>query len=131
MKLLLFDGVCNLCNSTVQWIIRHDPEGKIQFAALQSDAAQVYLERFNFDTKNFNSLLFIDDNGVHTESSGALHIAKTLDGLYGFLATLGFFIPTFIRDSLYRFIAKNRYRFWGQRKECMLPTPELRKRFLN
>lgn len=130
MNLLLFDGVCNLCNSTVLWVIKQDKNAKIRFAPLQSQVAQGYLKQYNFNLKTFNSLIFITDEGVYTESEGALRLAQQLGGSYRVLATIGLYFPTFLRDSVYRFVAKNRYKIWGVREACMLPTPELKSRFL-
>ena len=130
MNLLLFDGVCNLCNSTVLWVIKRDKNSKIRFAPLQSEVAQGYLKQHGFDLKTFNSLIFITDEGVYTESEGALRLGQQLGGGYRVLATIGLYFPPFLRDSVYRFVAKNRYKVWGVREVCMLPTPELKSRFL-
>ena len=127
--LLLFDGVCNLCNSSVQFIIRHDPEQKFLFASLQSDKGQEILKELGLNAKEFNSLILIENGKAYMRSTGALRIARHLSGLWKFLYIF-IIIPSFIRDFLYNFVAHNRYRFFGKKDHCMIPTPELKARFL-
>lgn len=127
--LLLFDGVCNLCNSSVQFIIRHDPEKKFLFASLQSDKGQEILKELGLNNKEFNSLILIENGKAYMRSTGALKIARHLSGLWKFLYIF-IIIPSFIRDFLYNFVAHNRYRFFGKKDHCMIPTPELKARFL-
>ena len=127
--LLLFDGVCNLSNSSVQFIIRHDPEQKFLFASLQSDKGQEILKELGLNNKEFNSLILIENGKAYMRSTGALRIARHLSGLWKFLYIF-IIIPSFIRDFLYNFVAHNRYRFFGKKDHCMIPTPELKARFL-
>ena len=127
--LLLFDGICNLCNSSVQFIIRHDPEQKFLFASLQSDKGQEILKELGLNAKEFNSLILIENGKAYMRSTGALRIARHLSGLWKFLYIF-IIIPSFIRDFLYNFVAHNRYRFFGKKDHCMIPTPELKARFL-
>ncbi len=127
--LLLFDGICNLCNSSVQFIIRHDPEQKFLFASLQSDKGQEILKELGLNNKEFNSLILIENGKAYMRSTGALRIARHLSGLWKFLYIF-IIIPSFIRDFLYNFVAHNRYRFFGKKDHCMIPTPELKARFL-
>lgn len=127
--ILLFDGVCNLCNSSVQFIIRHDPEQKFVFTSLQSDKGREILKELGLNTEVFNSLVFIEKGQAFTHSTGALKIARQLNGLWKFLYIF-IIIPKPIRDFLYTFIANNRYRFFGKKDYCMMPSPELKSRFI-
>jgi predicted DCC family thiol-disulfide oxidoreductase YuxK len=129
---VLFDGVCNLCNSAVQWLIARDPEGRFAFASLQSRAAHEVLAAAGVeDTSGLpDSIVLVDPAGVHVRSAAALRIA----GLLGFpynLARIAFLVPRPLRDAVYRLIARHRYRWFGRRDVCMLPTPELAARFLD
>lgn len=128
-SILLFDGVCNLCNGLVLFIIKRDPDERFLFASLQSDPAQHLLRRFHFNKNYFDSLVLIQGNKVYTRSTAVLHLLKGLGGfwrfLYGFIV-----IPKPIRDSVYDKVAKNRYKWFGQKEKCMIPTTELKKRYL-
>lgn len=127
--IILFDGVCNLCNRSVQYVIRHDAEKKFHFASLQSDAGQQLLKQYHLPADNFNSFVLIQDAKAYTRSTAALRVAKQLKGitklLYGFII-----VPRFLRDAIYNLIANNRYKWFGERESCMLPTPDLQSRFL-
>ena len=129
-SIVLFDGVCNLCNGAVQFIIKHDPQNNFQFAALQSDAGQKLLKEFSLPLEVFNSFVLIENNKAYTKSDAALKVARRLKGpvrlLYGFII-----VPVFIRNAVYRFIAANRYKWFGKKESCMIPTPALRAKFLN
>jgi predicted DCC family thiol-disulfide oxidoreductase YuxK len=126
---ILFDGVCNLCNSSVQYVIKHDARKIFRFAALQSDAGQAILKQHNLSSTDFNSFILLQNNTVYTKSTAALLVAKQLDGivkvLYGFII-----VPAFIRNAVYNIIAKNRYRWFGKQTSCMMPTIDLQSRFL-
>ncbi len=129
--LLLFDGVCNLCNAAVQWIIRRDRRERLLFASLQSDVATRELERAGTSQDRLpDSLVLIDERGVHTRSRAAIRVARLL-GLPWSLAVVFVIIPPPLRDWAYGVIARNRYRWFGRRDACMMPTPELRERFLD
>lgn len=130
--LVLFDGVCNLCNSTVQFIIRHDKSGRFQFASQQSEAGQRLLYRHGIPTEAAlaDSVVVIEREKVWLESDAAFHILYRLGGVWSILAVL-WFLPKRLRDWAYRLVAKNRYRLFGRRESCMVPTPELKKRFLD
>jgi predicted DCC family thiol-disulfide oxidoreductase YuxK len=128
-SILLFDGVCNLCHHAVQFIIPRDRKGQIRFASLQSDAGRRILENFQLPTTFLESLVFIDNGQLYIKSTAALRIARKLRGAWPLLY-LFILIPRVIRDPLYDWVARNRYRWFGQREACLLPTPELRKRFL-
>ncbi|MDN3723505.1 thiol-disulfide oxidoreductase DCC family protein [Aequorivita sp. SDUM287046] len=128
-KIILFDGVCNLCNGAVTFIIKRDKRNVFKFAALQSEIGRELISQFKIDTSKVDSIIFIEDEKQYDKSSTALHIAKHLSGAYPLL--FGFMVvPKFIRDAVYRYIAKNRYRWFGKRESCMVPTGELRGKFL-
>ncbi len=126
--IILFDGVCNFCDSTVQFIIKRDQAGYFQFASLQSDIGQNLLAQFNI-SKTIDSVILIEHKQVFFESTAALKICKKLDRLWPCLY-LFILVPPFIRNALYRLFAKYRYRLFGQKSECLLPTPSQRQRFL-
>ncbi|MBX2927490.1 MAG: thiol-disulfide oxidoreductase DCC family protein [Saprospiraceae bacterium] len=127
--ILLFDGECNLCNGTVQFILRRDPAGRFRFASLQSDAGRELLLRHGLDTESISTVVLIADDKAYTRSDAGLGIARRLGGLWPVLYA-GMIVPRFIRDRIYNFIARNRYRWFGKRESCYTPTPELRGRFL-
>ncbi|WP_323788976.1 thiol-disulfide oxidoreductase DCC family protein [Psychroserpens sp.] len=129
-QLILFDGVCNLCNSSVLYVIKHDQDERFMFAPLQSAAGKQIIEKFNIDTSKTDSiLLYSSEKGLSIKSSAALHIAKHL-GFPRNLMTVFFIIPTFIRNWVYDFVARNRYKWYGKKDACMIPTPELTSKFL-
>lgn len=128
-RIVLFDGVCNLCNGSVQFIIRNDKEGKLKFASLQSDNGQQLLSRYSIDRSKVDSIVFIDQGKAYIESTAALRIAGYLDGLWKILVVFRI-VPVFIRDAVYRWIARNRYRWFGKQDSCMMPEPGVRERFL-
>lgn len=125
-----FDGVCNLCNKWVQFIIRHDKEGRFFFASLQSTAASAAVAYLQQAGLNNSSTIILLHNGVYyTRSTAALRILTLLKG-YKWVAA-GFIVPRFIRDSVYSLIAQNRYRLFGKSDVCMIPSPALKGRFLS
>lgn len=126
---LLFDGVCNLCNASVQWVIRHDPKAIFRFASLQSEAGQALLQKFNLPTDELNTVVLVDGGKVHTRSDVPIQVGKKLGGWWHLLQMF-FIIPRPLRNAVYDWIARNRYRWFGKKEECWLPTPELRVRFL-
>lgn len=129
-KLILFDGVCNLCNSSVQYVIKHDKNNVFLFAALQSDIGQQIIEAYKIDTNKVDSiLLYTPEKGVDYKSTAALKIASQL-GFPQNLMTAFFIIPPFIRNWVYDYIAKNRYKWYGKKESCWIPTPELKSKFL-
>jgi predicted DCC family thiol-disulfide oxidoreductase YuxK len=127
---ILFDGVCNLCNRSVQFIIKRDKKKQFLFASLQGKTGGELLKKFDLPANVFNSFILIEGENIYSRSTAALRIAKQLGGgwklLYGFMI-----LPRFIRDAIYNLIAKNRYKWFGKRDECMIPTPELKERFLD
>ena len=126
---ILFDGVCNFCNSAVNFTIKRDKKALIQFAPLQSEKGRLFLRQYNLPIAEMKSFVFIEEGKAYTQSTAALKVCRHLSGLwslcYGFII-----VPKFIRDGLYNWIAKNRYKWFGVREQCMIPTPEVRKRFL-
>ena len=128
--IIFFDGVCNLCNGFVQFIIRHDPAGRFRFAALQSEAGQALLAEHGLPpVAEPESVLLLSGGQLYSHSSAVLRIARGLGGVWA-LAGVGGLLPRVWRDALYRFVARNRYRWFGRQESCILPTPELRARFL-
>ena len=130
---ILFDGVCNLCNSAVQWVIERDKEECFDFASLQSDAARRELGNV-MGAKEIeglpDSIVLVDADGVHIRSAAALRILRRL-GSWFLLLRLGVVLPRPVRDAIYDLIARNRYRWFGRRDTCMTPTPELATRLLD
>lgn len=127
--ILLFDGVCNLCNGFVQFVIRRDPKAKIRFAALQSEVGQQLLKEANMPLEELSTVVLWEKGKFYTHSDVPLRVARYLDGLLSVYAVYTV-IPKFIRDGIYNWIASNRYHWFGKQESCMLPTPELQARFL-
>lgn len=129
-SIILFDGVCNLCNGFVNFVISRDSKNIFQFGSLQSEKAPELLKPFNFSTNQLSTVLLIEDGKLYSQSTAALRILKKLNGawpvLYAFII-----VPKPIRDLVYDFIAKNRYKWFGRKDECMIPTPELRAKFVD
>jgi predicted DCC family thiol-disulfide oxidoreductase YuxK len=127
--IILFDGVCNFCNSSVNFIIDRDTTNCFKFGALQSDEGQALLKKHNQSTDSFDTLMLIEGDMFYTLSTAALRIAKKLSSpwplCYGFII-----IPKFLRDPIYNIIAKNRYKMFGMKDTCRLPTSEERAKFL-
>ncbi len=128
-QLILFDGVCNFCNSSINFIIDHDHEKLFKFAPLQSEVGQAILRKFNKNTKDFDSVILLNDNQLYEKSAAALEITKHLSGLWKYLSIFSI-LPTFFLNFFYDVIAKNRYKIFGKSESCRMPTPELRERFL-
>lgn len=126
---ILFDGVCNLCNASVQFIINRDPKAFFKFTSLQSEAGQALLKKNKVPVKNLYSVIMIQNNRVYDRSRAALEIARKLSGLWP-LFYVFIFVPPFLRNFVYDWISRNRYRWFGVRQECMMPTAEMRTRFL-
>ncbi len=127
-SIVLFDGVCNFCNSAVNFIIRHDQAKKFKFTPLQSDAGQQYKADFGIGD-HVDSIILIEDSQAFTHSTAALRIARGLGGIWS-LGYAFIIVPTFIRDFAYKTFAKYRYRVFGKTEVCMMPTPEVRERFI-
>lgn len=129
-KIILFDGVCNLCNSAVQFVIQHDKKDVFRFVALQSELGKEILNHIGINPKNIDSIILYEPGiAYYYKSSAALQIAQNLGGFWH-LGTIFRIIPTGISNQLYDFIAKNRYKWYGKNESCMIPTPELKSKFL-
>jgi predicted DCC family thiol-disulfide oxidoreductase YuxK len=126
---LLFDGVCNFCNSSVNFIMQRDPKGYFKFASLQSAYGQQQLLKAGLNTKEFDSLVLLENGRIYLRSSAALRIVRSLNGLWPLLYVF-IIVPPFLRNFLYNIIARNRYRWFGKREECRVPTAEERGRFV-
>ena len=129
MPILLFDGHCNLCNAWVQFIVKRDSAGTIRFASLQSGAGRRLLEEHKIDENYIESLVFFEEERFSVSSTAALRTLSYLDDWQRHLIFLTV-VPRSLRDLVYRFIARNRYKWFGRREQCMIPTTELSKRFL-
>ena len=129
-QLILFDGVCNLCNTSVNYIIKYDKKNVFRFVALQSEIGQKIVKEFNIDPKKTDSIiLFSEEQKLSYKSTAALKIANHLNFPFNILVVF-LIIPPFIRNWVYDYIAKNRYKWYGKRKECMVPTAELKNKFI-
>lgn len=128
-KIILFDGVCNLCNGTVMFVIKKDRKDIFRFASLQSETGESLTAKHGIDTAKVDSILLIDGGAVYVKSTAALRIARSLPGgyplLYGFMI-----VPRFLREWIYEGIARKRYAWFGKKESCMVPTPELKSKFL-
>ncbi len=130
---ILFDGVCNLCERSVQFVIRHDPNAKFMFAPLQSVYARTLIEDpelgfEEFQAGDLDSFVLIADGKVKLRSDAWLSICRQLDGWPGLFRVFRV-VPRFIRDAVYDFIGRHRYRWFGEKTECMIPTPDIQRRF--
>jgi predicted DCC family thiol-disulfide oxidoreductase YuxK len=129
-KIVLFDGFCNLCNRSVQFILRHDKKNQFLFGSLQGRAGQGYLKKFSLPANDFNSFMLVENGKLYTRSAAALRMLKHLGGAWQFLYAF-IIIPAFIRDGLYNLVAENRYAWFGKKDECWVPTPTLKAKFLD
>ena len=128
--IILFDGVCNFCNSAVNFVIKRNSKLNIMFAPMQTEAGQKLLQQYNLPLNDMASFIFIDNGKVYRQSTGALKVCRYLRGLWPLCYGL-IIVPKFIRDAIYNRVAKNRYKWFGVRQQCMIPTPEVKARFLN
>ncbi|MEA5459090.1 thiol-disulfide oxidoreductase DCC family protein [Arcicella sp. LKC2W] len=128
-QIILFDGVCNFCNASINFIIDHDPEKHFKFAPLQSDFGQKILGQFNKNTEDFDSVILLKNNQLYQKSEAALEITKHLSGFWKYL-TIFRILPTFVLNFFYDIIATNRYLIFGKSDSCRMPTPDLKERFL-
>lgn len=127
--ILFFDGVCNLCNASVNFVLKRDKAGRFRFATLQSPAAAELLDPFGLKASDLDTVVLLEDGRAYTRSTAALRVARRLrfpwNLLYAFIL-----LPRFVRDPLYRFVARRRYRWFGKTETCRVPTPEVRSRFV-
>ncbi|MEH7113920.1 thiol-disulfide oxidoreductase DCC family protein [Neobacillus niacini] len=128
-KTILFDGVCNLCNSSVQFIIKRDPKSHFKFASIQSETGRSLLKQYGFD-KEIDSFILIENQRIYLKSSAALRVCRNLNGMWKLLTILRI-LPAPFRDFFYDIVAKNRYKWFGKKESCMIPTKEMKKRFLD
>ena len=129
-KIILFDGVCNLCNNAVQFVVKRDKEAVFRFAALQSEIGKKLIAERNIDTNKVDSIILIEPGiAYYIKSTAALKISTSFGGLWS-LSTILMWLPEGFRNIVYDFIAKNRYKWYGKKDQCMIPTPELKARFL-
>ena len=129
-KIILFDGVCNLCEKSVQFIIKRDKNDVFRFVAIQSDLGREIIQKIGIDTTKIDSIILYEPNvAYYYKAEAALKIAKNLSGLYSLLAIFNF-IPNNIKNSIYDYIAKNRYKWYGKKETCMIPTKALQAKFL-
>lgn len=128
-SIILFDGVCNFCNGAVNFVIKRNSKSTIMFASLQSIGGKELLKKYHLPADDMKSFIFIEDEIVYNRSTAALKVCRHLRGLwplcYGFII-----VPKFIRDGIYNWIAKNRYKWFGVKNECMIPTPDVKARFI-
>ena len=126
---VFFDGVCTLCNRGVNFLIKHDKKGVLKFASLQSEYAQNVIPKALLDRDNLDTIIVYTDGKFYERSKAVLKLCKVLGGGF-YVVLIGYLIPRFIRDGLYRFIANNRYRWFRRQSQCRVPTPDLKERFL-
>lgn len=127
--IILFDGVCNLCNNSVNFVIRHDKTDRFRFASLQSEAATHLAAQYHTSFENLSSFILIEEGKVYRRSTAALRVARHLGFPYYALYLL-IILPPFLRDAIYNQVSRNRYRWFGKKEACMVPTPALRSKFL-
>ncbi len=127
---ILFDGVCNLCSSAVQFVIKRDQKNIFRFASLQSSFGQGVLKKHHLPADDFNSFVLVSDEKIYTKSTGALLVAKQLSWPWKMLYPL-IIIPAFIRNAVYNLIAINRYKWFGKKNACWIPTSALKARFFD
>ncbi len=133
-SVILFDGICNLCNRWVQFVLRHDKQDYFRFAPLQSPTGKEIVSSYSFKTpnsseKDYTTILLIENECLYTQSTAVLKIFKKLSGLWSFFSIL-ILIPKSIRDAIYRFVSRNRYLLFGKRKSCMLPSDKWEEKFI-
>lgn len=128
--IILFDGICNLCNNAVQYVIRHDPNAVFKFTSLQSDKGKQLTGQFGLSGTAGKSFILVEENKAYTKSTAALKVARKLNGVSRLLYVF-IIIPPFIRNAIYDLVARNRYKWFGKRESCMVPTASLQTRFLN
>jgi predicted DCC family thiol-disulfide oxidoreductase YuxK len=126
---ILFDGICNFCNDRINFIIRHDKRDYFRYTPMQSETGMKIMKENNLDATSPDSFFLVENGKSYDRSTAALRIVRKLSGAWPLLY---FFIivPKFLRDIGYKIVAKNRYKWWGKKDACMIPTPEVRQKFL-
>lgn len=127
--IIVFDGVCVICNGWVDFLLKHDMHGRYRFAAMQTPAGRALLTQHGLDPDDPVSFLLLDEAGAHTDTDAILRVLSGLGGAWR-IAALGVWVPRFIRDPLYRMLARNRYRWFGRHDACRMPDPTQRERFI-
>lgn len=129
-KIILFDGVCNLCDASIQYVIKHDKDDVFRFVALQSELGQKLLKHIGINPIHIDSIVLYEPGiAYYYKSTAALQIAKGLKGIFT-VATVFQILPTGFRDLIYEYVAKNRYQWYGKKESCLVPTPALKSKFL-
>lgn len=129
-KIILFDGVCNLCNSSINYVIDNDKKDIFRFVSLQSDLGETIQEYLGLEDKSLDTIiLYVPDKAYYIKSTAAIKIMNEFSGLWK-LTQIFLIFPSPIRDLVYNYVAKNRYRWYGRQESCRIPTPELRTKFL-
>ncbi|WP_461533382.1 thiol-disulfide oxidoreductase DCC family protein [Sinomicrobium sp.] len=130
-KIILFDGLCNLCNNAVRFVIKRDRKDVFRFASLQSEIGQKMLSDRGIDPRDTDSIVLVEPGqAYYTRSQAAIEIASNLGGLWPSIRVFQYLLPSGLRDRLYNFVAKNRYKWYGKKEQCMIPTPELKAKFI-
>jgi predicted DCC family thiol-disulfide oxidoreductase YuxK len=129
-NLVLFDGVCNLCSALVQFVIRHDPAAKFRFAAIQSEIGGEIFQSHGLDPADLQTFVFIAEGKMFLRSDAAIEVVSRFGGAWR-ICTIFQFVPRVLRNAIYSFIARNRYRWFGRKEVCMVPTAEIKERFLD
>ncbi|MGQ9642768.1 MAG: thiol-disulfide oxidoreductase DCC family protein [Ignavibacterium sp.] len=129
-QIILFDGICNFCNFWVNFVLKRDPKNLFLFAPLQSKAGQQFLTKFNLSTTDFDTFILINGDSFQTKSDAAISIASNIAG-WPKVLVMGYIIPRFLRNFIYDLIAKNRYKIFGKRESCRVPTKEEKEKFLD
>ncbi len=129
-SIIFFDGVCNLCDATVHWVIKHDKKNVFRFASLQSDFAKKMLQDYTTKKSIPDSLVLLENNKIYVKSDAALRIVKKLSGIYSLLYAF-IVLPSFVRDLIYDLVAKNRYKWFGKKENCLIPEASLKSKFID
>ena len=129
-KIILFDGVCNLCNGSVIFVLKHERDASFRFASIQSEAGKELLKWCGLPANYAEAVIYLENGKFHAGSTAALKIGQRLHFPWSLLASLGLWVPTFIRDRVYNLIEKHRYQWFGKRDVCMVPTENLKSKFL-
>lgn len=129
-RVILFDGVCNFCNNAVNFTLKRNKKANIYFAPLQSETGSTLLKQYGLPLHDMESFVFIENGKAYQQSTAALRVCRHLSGIWP-VCYMFMVVPKFIRDGIYNWIARNRYKWFGKKESCMIPTPEIKARFLN